>query len=360
MKAAALDHRLWYTASNEDGASEIAALAPVGRHVLSITASGSRTFDLLTADPASIVSIDQNPAQTALAELLAEGYRRLPYPRFCALVGTEDAGGTRAQDFERLTTALSPEARAFWQRNARMIDTGLIYAGRWEGFLRTMHRLAGRRRAALARRLLAAATLEEQYGLWRDEWDDRGWRMLLRLMSVRWLWRHVAREPGIAFVAPDFDIADYVAARLDHAARHIRFAESPFAWLMLTGAYPREVRPRYLSEGAFPNIASRIERVLFVTAPVQDYVASAPADIFEAVSLSDYSSYCDIDMQRVFWAELSRAVAPRGRVCERKFFNKLGTELPEEIGFVRDHGAEETLTAADRAFFYSFVVAERG
>ncbi len=359
MKAAALDHRLWYTASNEDGASEIAALSPPGRRILSITASGSRTFDLLTADPAAIVSIDQNPAQTAIAELLAQGYRQLSYARFAVLIGLEPDRGTRCADFCLLAEALPQVSRAFWQANAAFLDRGLVYAGRWEGFLRTMHRLAGPSRRALAARLLAAPSLDAQYALWRDEWDNRGWRLLLRLLSIRWLWRHIAREPGIAFVAPDFDIPAYVAARFDHAARHILFRDSPFAWLMLSGGYPGHARPAYLSEACFGDIASRIDRVTFITGSLQDHVASAAADSYEAASLSDYSSYCDADVQCLLWRELARVVAPGGRVCERKFFNKSGTELPETLGFTRDRATEDRLTDSDRAFFYSFVVAER-
>ena len=112
MKAAALDHRIWYAASNEDGQSEIAALEPAGRRVLSITASGSRTFDLLCADPASIVSIDQNPAQTALAELLAGAYRTMSYARFTAFVGLEAPRADRATELVGLVERLSPSAQA--------------------------------------------------------------------------------------------------------------------------------------------------------------------------------------------------------------------------------------------------------
>ncbi len=360
VKAAALDHRIWYAASNEDGASEISALNPAGRRVMSITASGSRTFDLLTADPALIVSIDQNPAQTALAELLAEGYRRLSYPSFAGFVGLDDATPVRPDDMIAMIDALSPPSQAFWRRNEQLIDAGLVYCGRWESFLRTMHRLAGPRRRALAARLLAANTLDEQYALWRDQWDDRGWHWLLRLLSVRVLWRYVAREPGIAFVPPDFDIAGYVAARFDHAARHVLFRDSPFAWLMLAGAYSREVRPAYLSEHGFAKISSRIDRVHFVTGAVQTFLSTTPSDSFDAASLSDYSSYCGVEVQRALWHDLSRAIAPGGRVCERKFFNKTGTDLPDAAGFRRDVGAEARLFASDRAFFYSFVVAEKG
>jgi S-adenosylmethionine-diacylglycerol 3-amino-3-carboxypropyl transferase len=359
MKAASLDARIWYSASNEDGRSEIEALDPAGRRVLCITASGSRTFDLLSADPASIISVDQNPAQTALAELLAEGYRRLPYPRFAAFVGLNE-GHAPEPELNAMIAALSLPSRAFWQRNMGLIERGLVYAGRWEGFLRTMHGLAGRRRRALAAELLAANSLDEQYALWREKWDDRGWRMLLRLLSVRWLWRYVAREPGIAFVAPDFDIAGYVAARFDHAAQHSLFRDSPFAWLMLHGCYPPDKRPDYFSEERYAEIAAQVDRVRFVTASVQDYLRTAPAEAFDAASLSDYSSYCDGDVQRALWQDLSRVMRSGGRVCERKFFNKTGTGLPEETGFMRNHALEDALYAQDRAFFYSFVVAEKG
>ena len=359
MKAATLDHRIWYAASNEDGQSEVAALDPAGRRVLSITASGSRTFDLLCADPTAIVSIDQNPAQTALAELLAGAYRTMSYSRFAAFVGLEAAPRARTSDLIDLTGGLSLHSQAFWRANAALVESGLIYAGKWEGFLRTIHRLAGARRRAVAARLLGASSLDAQYAIWRDEWDDRGWRWFLRLLSIRGLWRYVAREPGIAFVAPDFDIADYVATRFDHAARTIKFRDSPFAWLMMSGSYPTDVRPPYLSETGFAAIAARIDRVTFETAPVQDYLGACAPAAFDAASLSDYSSYCDIDVQRDLWADLSRAMAPGGRVCERKFFNKSGGDLPAAAGFRRDPALEAQLHASDRAFFYSFVVAEK-
>ena len=48
-----------------------------------------------------------------------------------------------------------------------------------------------------------------------------------------------------------------------------------------------------------------------------------------------------------------------GRVCERKFFNKTGVDLPTSFGFARDRALEELLNERDGAFFYSFVVAIR-
>ena len=94
MSAAILDQSaIWYSACNEDTGSEIAALQPAGKRILCITASGSRAFDLLLADPAEVIAIDQNPAQTALAELFSAAYVHCDYPAFCGLAGLRDDSG---------------------------------------------------------------------------------------------------------------------------------------------------------------------------------------------------------------------------------------------------------------------------
>ena len=122
-QAAKLDPRkIWYAASNEDARSECAAIAPEGKRLLAITASGSRTFDLLAygAGPEHILSIDQNPAQTALAELFAAAYRQLSYPEFRRFVGLDvDIG--RLWTLEAVADDLSSHARGFWRENARLI-----------------------------------------------------------------------------------------------------------------------------------------------------------------------------------------------------------------------------------------------
>lgn len=360
MKATALNPNLvWYSASNEDTRSEIEALGPEGKSLLCITASGSRTFDLLIANPARIVSIDQNPAQTAFAELLAASYRQLSYAEFSGFAGITPNPDRQAQ-LDRLFPSLPAEAAAFWRRNRDAIDGGLIYCGKWEGHLRLIQRMAGRRRRNLAERLLAAPGLGAQLDLWREEWDDGQWRLFLRLLAVRPFWIYVLREPGMRFVPPEFDMRAYVRGRFDHAARTTRFAEAPFAWLMLNGAYRADVLPPYLTEAGFEQIRDRIDRVTFLTASLQDHLARCDAGSFGGASLSDYSSYCDAGMQRTVWAGLARAMAPGGRVCERKFFNKSGDGLPAEAGFVRETPLEQRLFEEDRAIFYSFIVAQKG
>lgn len=359
MNAAQLDQaRIWYSASNEDSASEIAALQPQGRNVLCITASGSRAFELLLADPARVLAVDQNPAQTALAELYAAAYRHLDYRAFASFVGL-NADSDRLVTLDALTPRLSAPSHSFWQANRMLAKDGLLMCGRWESFLRRFRHWAGPRRRALAQRLLDTGDRAEQARIWDREWDDWQWGLFLRAMALRPLWRWVLREPGIAFVPRQFDMRRYARSRFDHAARNLPLGQLPFAWLLLAGGYRGDVLPPFLTEQGHSSIRARLDRLELRTASLQQALAEAVPGTFQAASLSDYSSYCDTSVQREVWADLSRAMAPGSRVCERKFFNKTGMDLPEQHHFRRDRALEDRLDAEDGALFYTFIVAER-
>ena len=359
MTATVLDKAtIWYSACNEDAASEIAALQPAGKKILTITASGSRAFDLLLADPVEVLAIDENPAQTALAELFGAAYRHCAYSDFCGLLGLNDEPHRLAR-LDSLLPHVSDEARRFWQGNRHMAAEGLLYCGRWEGFLRRFRRWAGPVRRALADTLLLCPDTEAQKELWSGKWDDWQWRLFLRLLAVRWLWRHVLREPGIAHVPADFDMTAYARARFDHAATNLHLGQLPFAWLLFNGSYRADILPPYLTEFGHSVIRERLDRLTLKTASLQSVVAEAGPASFDGASLSDYSSYCDEAEQREVWSNLARTMRPGAVVCERKFFNKTGMNIPVETGFSRDEGLEERLNASDGAWFYTFVVARQ-
>jgi S-adenosylmethionine:diacylglycerol 3-amino-3-carboxypropyl transferase len=225
--------------------------------------------------------------------------------------------------------------------------------------LRLIQRLAGKRRQHLASALLAASTPADQTALWTRDWDGPQWRWFLRLLAVRPLWIYILREPGMRLVPKGFDIGAYVRDRFDHAVRHHDLGATPFAWLLLNGGYQEPALPPYLTEAGFETIRTRLDRISFATLSLQDCLANSDAGAFGGASLSDYSSYCDVSVQRDVWAALARVIKPGGMVCERKFFNKSGTFLPAEHGFVRDEALEDALFASDGALFYSFIVAQR-
>ena len=60
---------LEYSCCNEDSRSELTALRPKGRRVLSIAASGGRAFSLLFGEPKEVVAVDANRQQLNLCLL---------------------------------------------------------------------------------------------------------------------------------------------------------------------------------------------------------------------------------------------------------------------------------------------------
>ncbi len=359
MKAATLTaDRIWYSACNEDTASEIAVLRPQGKRLLCITASGARVFDLLLADPVQILGIDQNPAQTRLAELFVRAWQHLDDDAFVRFIGLEPSE-SRFDTLDEVLKTTDPATQAFWRGQASAVRSGVLYSGRWESYLTRMQGFASRKRRDLADRLLGAASIDEQYDIWTREWDGPAWRRLLGLLSLRPLWVYVLREPGLQFVPRSFDIAAYVQARLDHAARTQLFRTTPFAWMILKGHYSPHALPPYLQRANYAKLRARLDRLDLRTLSLQEALQAASPGAFDGASLSDYSSYCDRDVQAGVWRDLSRAIAPNGRVVERKFFNKSGLDLPLAHGFARDEALENTLHAADGAFFYSFVAAHK-
>jgi S-adenosylmethionine-diacylglycerol 3-amino-3-carboxypropyl transferase len=207
--------------------------------------------------------------------------------------------------------------------------------------------------------LLTCADREAQWRLWQSHWDNWQWRLLLRAIACRPLWRWGLREPGIALVPQEFDMAGYARARFDHAASRLHMRQLPFAWLLLTGTYHPDILPPYLTEAGHRLIRERIDRLTLRSASLQSTIAGMEPGQFEAASLSDYSSYCDTAAQNEVWRDLARGMLAGGRICERKFFNKTGTALPIAHGFKRDYAVEAQLDACDGALFYSFVVAVR-
>ena len=343
-----------YSAANEDGASELAALRlDVRSRVLCITASGARPLELLLGDPQSVLAVDFNATQNHLLELKMAAYRGLEYDEFTVFIGLRPGDGAcRRSTYARLAPALSPSARAYWDAQSEKIAQGVLYCGRWESFMRMFARLTFGRRDLL-RRLFACRALAEQQELWRQEWDNRVWRGFLKAISQRWLWRYVLREPGVVNVPADFDVAGYLHARFAHVARTRLFRDTPYLSLMLSGRYdPAGALPLHLSPEHYETIKARLDRITIVTQDLAALLEEPESrGAYDAFSVSDFSSYATPSLHERIWRGLERSARPGARVCERQFLVKHQTSTRGQ----RDEVLAERLQDEDGAFIYSFI-----
>jgi S-adenosylmethionine-diacylglycerol 3-amino-3-carboxypropyl transferase len=347
-----------YSSSNEDSGSELKALALGPRdRVLCITGSGARSLDLLTAGPASIVSIDFNPCQTHLLELKMKAMAALDYEGYVAFLGLVPSGG-REDAYRRIRPGLTAEARAFWDARAGMIRRGVLYEGGWEKYFRGLALAVGLARNGLREALFASPTLDRQARLWDEAWDGPAWRLFLGSVSGRTVWRTTFGDPGFyAYVPPEFPVVRYIAEKFRAAARNVLLRRSHYAELLFFGHY-RAALPPYLRRECFDVIRDRLGRIQPETAPLGDYLEGWASGAFDAFSLSDFASYTDRREYDRIWKGVLRASAPGARVCERQYLVKRTLPAFARGAVVRDSALEADLEARDASLFFSFVAAK--
>ncbi len=349
--------RIFFSSELEDSASEARALA-IGGHtnLLSLTASGSRVFELLLEWPRRILAIDWNPAQNALAELKIAGIRHLQREPYLRFIGVLDAGD-RLETYARLRASLSDTARGYWDARPKVVAGGIQYCGIYERCFRFCGALGRLLMKRDRERLFSAPDVAAQHRIWRERWARGGFRLFMRLVASRTAWR-IAGDPGVKYIPPDVSPGSYFLDRLDRAAATALLRDCPAAWLVFYGKYPANgPLPRHMQPGEFERLQALLPRLELRTIGLEAFLDSPDAPSFDAWSLSDFSSYTTPAQHAAIWRKLARILPPGASVCERRFLVKLEPQGIETLRLDRALAAE--LDAADRSFVYDFNVVRR-
>lgn len=335
-----------FTASNEDGRSELAGLAGPCERLLCITGSGTRPLDMLLSHAQQVIALDMNPAQTALLRLKIAAMRVLDQPAMLAFLGL--VPGDPLALWPRVRAELSDDEQAYWDARQTLLAQGIWYAGLWERVLRRLAKGLRLLRGRQVDALFEAADVAAQAEIWDRHFDDGLWRILIRLLSQRWLWTRIVGEPGGAFLPAPAVVEARLRASFNRAAATFLFRESDFAALMLRGAnaLPLAV-PLHLQAQHYDQVRERLERLEPRTASLADLDASWAIDAF---SLSDFGSYTGPQAYAKVWAGVVRAARPGARFVERAFMNPM--PLPDARIWV-DQDLSDRLTATDRAIIYN-------
>jgi S-adenosylmethionine-diacylglycerol 3-amino-3-carboxypropyl transferase len=346
-----------YSASNEDGGSELRALRLTSADtVVCITGSGSRTLDLLTAGPSRVISVDMNPCQGHLLALKLAAIKCLDHADCLRFLGV--LPHTRRQEtYNDLRSLLNPPARSYWDARARQIEAGIIYQGRWERYFHMLATTLQQVRGCLLRRLMASTDIEEQRYLYIHKWDGAFWRTFMRSIAAAPVWRYIFRDPGFfRYVPANFDVADYLLGRFESALTQRLLRQSPFMTLLLRGRYyPEEQLPLYLMEQHYATLRQHADRAQIITAPIDVFLRTVHGGSIDAISLSDVGSYISDAQHADLWRCVHHAGHDGTRVCERQFLVKRPLTDTAEARIERDRALEATLALNDDAAFYTFI-----
>ncbi len=336
-----------FSSSNEDGETELAALAGA-RRILCLTGSGTRPLDLLLSEAEEVIALDVNPAQNALLALKAAAIDEFEYDEFLAFLGVSPSK-SRSASYARIRERLSPAAQHYWDRHRSLVDAGIWYGGKWEKLLGWNARILWLFRGKAIEALLAAPDIDAQATLWRQKFSDSRLRAAIEMVGRDWVWRWVMREPAGEFLPSPKDVARRLESDFERASRSFLFRDSDFAMLVFRGVHEAHgALPIHLRRESYARVRAGLSRLRIVEGGLAD-LSSLDAGQFDGFSLSDFGSYCGPDLYAACWKGVLAVANPGARFCERIFMNDMATPFKE---IEEDRGLSTKLSETDKAIIY--------
>lgn len=351
---------LLFGMSWEDPESDRRALAiHPGDTLMTVTSGGCNTLTLLLEDPAKIYAVDINPSQSYLLELKRAAILRFDAEELYAFLGLTPSK-YRNQSLGRLRDDLSEAAFSYWTARPELARRGVIYAGRYESFVRLFSRVVGLMQGK--RRVdgfFRCETLDQQRAYFDSRWNTPQWRLLFKLLAnKRMLAKRGLTSDYFKFDDGAASFADSFFLRARKALREIPIQSNYFIAQYLCGNYLNDVAvPAYLLGHNLPVVKSRLDRIEIVVSDAQGWMGRQAAASIDAFSLSNICELMSLEETSRLFKEVARSARPGARICFRNLM--IPRAVPEAISqrIVLDEDLSRELLAQDRSFVYSRVQA---
>lgn len=330
------------------------ALAPrPGQRILSVGSGGCNSLALLAEDPEELVVVDMNIRQLHVLELKMAALAHLGHEDKLALLGF-GAARDRLGLYRQIRTALSPDARAFFDEQRRDLQEGILLSGKLERYLLAFGRLL---RLVLGHRFLAEfATLDdpaEQARRFSEHWQGALWRGLFRTFFSRAVLERV-KDPAHFRQVEGGALGDALRARAEHILTGLPMRENFFMRLILEGALPADdvALPPYLARENQEHLASRLVRLKMCHGQLQDAFHPDTFDRFNLSNVFDWMPWTDVV---ALHADLTASARPGARLC---WWNTLlERPMPDLPGLTSLDDEAVVLHRQDRFIYTNFKIA---
>lgn len=314
---------------------------------LTLTSGGCNTLNLLLNGVAKVVSVDVNPAQTALLELKAIAIKQLDYNDFWKLFGEGKHPNFGELYRERLAPLLSPASRKFWDRKKKYFSSGLYYhgsMGKVALLVQNGCKLIGI--DSYLNRLVHATSLRDQERIWKKVNSALTSKtqminyMVQKLFGIVflnkfmiWFGGGVPKKQAELIKQDNCTITKYFFRCLDGVMKHSHIAkDNYFYYNILTGKYSKDCCPAYLKEENFLKLKQGLIDNLIIST---DYFMNELHNRkYDKVILMDHADWQDEDSTLLLAKALYGQMNEGGKIILRS----AGLEPPyatqlQECGF---------------------------
>jgi S-adenosylmethionine-diacylglycerol 3-amino-3-carboxypropyl transferase len=285
-----------------------------GDACLSVGSGGENTLSLLSRAPGEVISVDLSPAQNAVVELKAAGFRVLSHAELLELVGIR-AGRRRLDLFGRVRSALSSDARRYWDGHRDTIEQGLVAAGKFEHYFALFRRwilpLIHDRHTVAA--LLEPRDVTSRRRFYDAVWNTWRWRALFRLFFSRRVMGRLGRDPRF-FDYVQGDVAGPIFDRTEHAITDLDPTRNPYLQFIVHGDFLGSL-PHAWREENFEPIRSGLDRLRIELVSVEAFVDRAGDRSIDRFNLSDIFEYISAESADRLFDGVARCGRPGGRVA---------------------------------------------
>lgn len=312
----------------EDPETDMQALAlQPGERIVAIASGGCNAMSYLAADPASVETVDLNPAHVAYNRLKIAALGHLPdYESFFRFFGSGQSS-RNVEDYRRLIRpALDDRSRDYWdgrglsgRKRIGMFARNPYRHGLLGHFISAAHRVA-RLHGVDPKKFLHARDLTGQRAFF-----DRSIAPLFDRRFVRWATAHKSTLFGLGIPPQQYDalaggegMAGVLKQRLERLTCDFPLDQNYFAWQAFGRRYDAEgPLPPYLRRETYALIQPRASRLSIANRSLTEFLAAKSAGSVDCFVLLDAQDWMTTAQLNELWLEIDRTASLNARVIFR-------------------------------------------
>lgn len=307
-------------------------------NIVTIAAGACHALAYLSAKPAAIHCIDNNPAQLALLEIKAKALIHLPdYDAVLKFLAQPHQGDNLKRYQRHLRANLSDQASHYWQKR-NLLGRPRYYAfsenlqehGYYNSSLRALRFLLTQLGARFDK-LHQAKDLAQQNQIFEQDILPALQNKYFQFLMQR---RYVLNRLGFnqnqitrLKNANQEELSQILIQRLRRLLCDFSIKENHFAQQVIGQTYQiqqQQSLPLYLQKEVFPQLRQFAHRVHPHQQNLIDFLRRQNKQSIDAFVLQDHLDYLHPNEIKILWQEINRCAAPGAKVLIRS----LGTQLP--------------------------------